>query len=75
MVMLVALAEELAALLISREGEGAVNALLPLIRELAMHIAGVAPCPMILRDAPELQNRIAVERASYRYAKSKGLIP
>lgn len=73
--MLIELAEEIAALIISREGNGAINALLPLIREVAMHIAGVAPCPAVLKEIPELESRIAIERANYRYVKSKGLVP
>lgn len=66
------LADDQEALLASIEGAGAFYVLLPLIRGLAMHIAGVAPCPPPLRDLPELSAPISVERARYRAARARG---
>lgn len=56
----------------SLEGASALVVLLPLIRELAQHIAGRAPCPHELRELPKLMLAIAVERARYRAAKARG---
>lgn len=58
----------------SIEGAAALTILLPIIRELAMHIAERGPCPTALRDVPELKLPIAIERANYRYMRKQGLI-
>ncbi len=53
-------------LLTSLEGAAAFSLLLPLLRELAMHIAGVAPCPPIIEQLPDLKADVALERARFR---------
>jgi len=68
------LAADVIKLLASREGASALHVLLPILRELAMHIAGRGPCPVALRDVDELRTPIAIERAQYRWAKGQGLI-
>jgi hypothetical protein len=62
------------ALFSSAEGVAALTILLPLIRELAMHIAERAPCPTLLREIPSLKFPIAIERAHYRYLRQQGVI-
>lgn len=70
--MLKRLTDDQHALLASAEGIGAFFVLLPLLRELAMHIAGRGPVPRLLRELPELQMPIAVERARYRAMAARG---
>lgn len=68
--MVVDLPDEVAMLLRSIEGDSALSVLLPLWRELAMHIAGRGQMPEILKPVPGIGSTVALERARYRAEKS-----
>ena len=57
------------ALVASFEGLSAFRILLPLIRALALHIAGRGPLPQELAAVPDLSSDAALERARYRALK------
>lgn len=60
-------------LLGSLEGLAAFRLLLPLIRALALYIAGRDRFPQALEAVPELKSDVALERARYRAATGKEL--
>ncbi len=64
----------LSLLFASVEGASAIAVLMPLIREVALHIAGRGACPRQLRNLPQFMLPITVERARYRAAKARGEI-
>ena len=53
-------------LLTSIEGAAAFQLLLPLLRETAQYIAGVAPIPQLLAQIPDIKAELALERARFR---------
>lgn len=61
-----ALHDDESALLSSLEGLAAFRIVLPLIRALALFIAGRAPAPKVHEALPDLTADAALERARYR---------
>jgi hypothetical protein len=54
------------SLVSSLEGLAAFRLLLPLLRALALHIAGRGKFPEDLATIPDLKSDVALERARYR---------
>lgn len=59
------------ALLASPEGLSAFRVMLPLIRKLAMAIAGIAPMPPEMDQLPDTKADVALERARFRALKAR----
>lgn len=58
-------------LLAAPEGLMAFRVLLPLLRAVAMAIAGVAPLPPAFDQLPEVKADVALERHNYRALKDR----
>jgi hypothetical protein len=58
--------EDEKALLTSIEGVAAFRLLLPVVRDLALYIAGHGGPPPILKSLPNVRSEVALERRRYR---------